>query len=232
MSASTMYVDSILVLPLHQSPCFELATRRLSLPFRASEYQTDPQALKDPVLPLGGQLLGVYSAAIKMAVQMAERSPLHALPESSPMPEDSVTDEDIQLSRELLHWYWASFSLSLKARQSTMLRQTHLVEASVRILEATGDYNDMSLIQWVKLVRIAADAVLALHQGHTQETAGLSDDQRDGILDTFETKRRQWLVECPFDLVNGKKLCTLVRHYLISPLCYLSRHTDLGEQSR
>lgn len=156
------------------------------------------------MLPLGGQLLGVYSAAIKMAVQMAERSPLHALPASSPMSEESVTEGDIQLSRELLHWYWASFSLTVKARQSTMLRQTHLVEASVRILETTQNVNDMSLIQWVNLVRIAAEAVLALHRGHTQESAGLSDEARDGILGVFEKKRKRWLVECPFDLVNGK----------------------------
>lgn len=164
----------------------------------------------DPVLPLGKHMLGVWGAAIRMVVQMAQASPLHALPPPS-AEEDSdvvarlVADDDVQLARELLHWYWASFSLTIKNRQSTMLHQTHLVEASVRVLQTTQSHHDMCLVEWVRLVRIAAEAVLALHRGHTEESAGLSDEARDGILDEFERKRKRWLVECPFDFVNGKK---------------------------
>lgn len=165
----------------------------------------------DPVLPLGEHLMGIWGAAMRMVVQMAEASPLgHVLPlpdeNGDAVADLAARDDDVvQLARELLHWYWASFSLTVKNRQSTMLRQTHLVESSLRVLQTTQCHHDMCLVQWVRLVRIAAEAVLALHQGHTKETAGLSDEARDEILDVFEKKRKMWLVDCPFDFVNGKK---------------------------
>lgn len=158
----------------------------------------------DPVFPLGEQLLGNYRTAVAMVVQMAEASRIHNLPHDAPIAEEDVTDEDIQLSRELLHWYWASFSLTMKSRKSSMLRKTHLVEASLRVLQIAGTQQDLFLTEWIKMARIGADTAVALHQGHTQASAGLSDEARDRILDTFEKRRKQWLVECPFDLVNGQ----------------------------
>lgn len=157
----------------------------------------------DPVFPLGEQLLQTYRTAIAMAVQMAESSRIHNLPRDVPILEQDVTDEHVQLSRELLHWYWASFSLAIKSRSASMLRKTNLVEASLRVLQIAGTQNDMFLTEWIKMARIAADTVLALHKGHTQALDGLSDEARDEILDTFEKRRKKWLVECPFDLVNG-----------------------------
>lgn len=152
---------------------------------------------------MGAQLLSVYGAAVKMLVQMAEDTKMYHLSSSFSITEDEITDDDIQLARELLRWYWVSFSLSVKSRQSTMLHQAHLVEASMRILKTTQNNNDACLIEWIKLVQIEAEAVLALYHGHTQSTSGLGDEARDRIIDDLERKRRHWLVECPFDLVSG-----------------------------
>lgn len=152
---------------------------------------------------MGSQLLSGFGAAMKMLVQMAEDTDMYQLSSSSSIPEERITEDIIQLSRELLRWYWVSFSLSVKSRQSTMLRHTHLVEASMQILKTTQKYNDACLIEWAKLVQIEADAVLALYRGHTQSTTGLDDEARDSIIDDLERKRRTWLVECPFDLVSG-----------------------------
>lgn len=163
----------------------------------------------DPVSPIGGELLGLWATAIRTVVRMAETTaPFPILPEDPTITDTTtaraVTAGDVQLARELLHWYWASFSLTVKNRRGTMLRQTRLVEAGVRVLRTTQSRHDMCLVEWVRLVRIAAEAVLALHRGHTQEAVGLSDEARDRILDEFERKRKQWLVDCPFDIVNGE----------------------------
>lgn len=158
----------------------------------------------DPVFPLGERVVEMYALAIQMVIEMAEQSKMHCLPADAPIQDDDVSEYDIQLSRELLHWYWASFSIAFKRRKHFMIRQTHLVDASVRILQVAPNQSDARLIQWIKLVRIAADAVLALHHGHTQKPEGLSAEARDEILETFESQRKQWLVDCPFHLVNGE----------------------------
>lgn len=158
----------------------------------------------DPVFPLGDHAVERYSLAIQMAVDMAEASKLHSLPDDAPLSDTDISSNDVQLSRELLHWYWGSFSLAIKRRRPTMLRRTKLVEASLRILKTAQDPDDAHLIQWIKLVQIAAEAVLALYWGHTQQAGGLSGEARDTILESFEKRRRQWLVDCPFHLVNGK----------------------------
>lgn len=158
----------------------------------------------DPVFPLGEHMVEMYSIAVQVIVDIAEASKLHSLPADAPLLDDDVSEGDIQLSRELLHWYWASFSIAFKRRTPRMVHQTHLVDASLRILQSTSNQSDARLIQWIKLVQIATDAVLALQHGHTQQVDGLSDEARDVILDSFEKKRKQWLVDCPFHLVNGK----------------------------
>lgn len=158
----------------------------------------------DPVFPLGEHVVEIYALAVQMAVEMAEQSKVHNLPADTPIQDDDVSEYDIQLSRELLHWYWASFSIAFKRRKHFMIRQTHMVDASLRILQSAPSRSDARLIQWIKLVRIAADAVLALHDGHTQKAEGLSEEERDEILESFEKKRKQWLVDCPFYLVNGQ----------------------------
>lgn len=158
----------------------------------------------DPVFPMGEHVVETYALAVQMAIDMAERSNLHRLPADTLIQDDDVSEHDIQLSRELLHWYWASFSIAFKRRKHFMIRQTHLVDASLRILQVAPNQSDARLIQWIKLIRIAADAVLALHDGHTQKAEGLSEEARDEILESFEKKRKQWLVDCPFYLVNGE----------------------------
>ncbi|KAJ4393837.1 hypothetical protein N0V93_003052 [Gnomoniopsis smithogilvyi] len=158
----------------------------------------------DPVFPLGEHAVEMYGIAVQMAVNMAEVSKLHSLPADAPIRDEDVSEVDIQLSRELLHWYWASFAIAFKKRKPRMIRQTHLVDASLRILQTTPNQSDARLIQYIKLVQIATDAVLALQHGHTQQVDGLSAEERDGILKSFEKKRKQWLVDCPFHLVNGK----------------------------
>lgn len=164
----------------------------------------------DPVFPLGEQLLPIYRTAVAMAVSMAEASRIHSIPIDEPLAEEDVTEADVQLSRELCHWYWASFSLAIKSRTSSMLRKTNLVEASLRVLRIAGTQADLFLMEWIKMARIGADTAVALHSGHTgQGEHGLSDEARDEILDGFERRRKKWLVECPFDLVNGEWMMLL-----------------------
>lgn len=159
----------------------------------------------DPIFPLGEHVLHIYRTAVAIVVRLAEASPVHSLPPNAPLAEPNLTGDHLRLSRELLHWYWASFSLSIKSRQSSMLRKTDLVDASLRVLRIAGTQHDMFLAEWIKMARIGADTALALHRGHTsQGSDGLSDEARDEILDAFEKRRKQWLVECPFDLVNGE----------------------------
>lgn len=158
----------------------------------------------DPVFPLGEHVVETYALAVQMVVEMAEQSKMHRLPADAPMQDDDVSEYDIQLSRELLHWYWASFSIAFKRRKHFMIRQTQLVDAGLRILQVAPNQSDARLVQWIKLVRIAADAVLALHHGHTQKAEGLSEEVREEILEKFENQRKQWLVDCPFHLVNGE----------------------------
>lgn len=159
----------------------------------------------DPALAREEQLMQAFHTAIDMAVQMTRASRIHSLPEDADIADDDMTDEVIQLSRDLLFCYWASFSLTIKIRRPSMLLRTGLVGMSVRVLQTTGNQHDMLLIEWAKLARIGAETVLSLHRGHTQNVDGLSDEARDEIINSFEKKRRQWLVECPFNLVNGEK---------------------------
>lgn len=163
----------------------------------------------EAAFPLVQQLLGVFHAGVSMALSMAATSKLHMLPDVSSISEDDITDDDIQLSRELLRWYWFSLTVLLKSRQAQlpqtyMLRQSHLLEASYRILETTHNNSDLSLLQWINLVKVVVEAIRALYRGHTQTLGGLSGEARDEILMKFEKEWKKWLVECPFDLVNGK----------------------------
>lgn len=169
-----------------------------------------------PVSSMGDQMMKIYGAAMSMAVKMAEASEIHRLPDDTAVSEDDVADEDMQLAREILHWYWASVTLLIKSRQDITMRLIRFVNPSLRVVRMSHRYQDMRLTQWTRLVQIAGDTVLALHRGHTKETGGLSDEARDGILESFERRRKQWLVECPFDIVNGMLLLLIsqTNHWL------------------
>lgn len=140
---------------------------------------------------------------VTLVVRLGQASRIHNLPEGVPIPEGDVTESDLDLSRQLLIWHWTSFSLAVKARQNILVRPFNLISSSLRILETSGSQSDMSLIEWIKLVQIAVEAAFALFNGHDR-AEGLSDEGRDSIIQSFERKRRQWLINCPFDLVNGE----------------------------
>jgi hypothetical protein len=140
---------------------------------------------------------------VNIVVRLGQASTRHNLPEGVPITEADVTERDLELSRQILLWHWTSFSLALKARQNILVRPFHLVGASLRILETSANQCDMSLVEWTKLIQIAVDATMSMFSGHDR-AQGLSDDDRDKIIQSFERKRRQWLINCPFDLVNGE----------------------------
>lgn len=144
-----------------------------------------------------------HNSVVSIVIRLGQASKRHNLPEGVPITEDDVTDRDLELSRQILLWNWLSFTIALKARQNVLVRPFHLVSSSLRILETSANQCDMSLVEWTKLVQIAVDAAFALFNGHDR-AQGLSDEDRDKIIQTFERKRRQWLINCPFDLVNGE----------------------------
>lgn len=141
---------------------------------------------------------------VTIVVRLGQASRIHNLPEGVPIPEGDVTERDLDLSRQLLVWHWTSFALAVKARQNILVRPFNLVSSSLRILETSGSQCDMSLIEWIKLTQLSVDAAFALFDGHVERAEGLSDEGRDSIIQSFERKRRQWLINCPFDLVNGE----------------------------
>lgn len=141
---------------------------------------------------------------ITILVRLGLESRIHNMPEGVPITEAEVTERALDLSRQLLIWHWTSFSLAVKARQNILVRPFSLVSSSLRILETSGNQCDMALIEWIKLIQLAVEAAFALFNGHVERPEGLSDGERDGIIQTFDKKRRQWLINCPFDLVNGE----------------------------
>ncbi|KAG8157502.1 hypothetical protein KVR01_012544 [Diaporthe batatas] len=142
-----------------------------------------------------------HNVMISIIVRLGKASSKHNIPDGIPIDEADVTERDLELSRLTLLWHWLSFTVALKARQNVLIRPFHLVSSSRRILETSSTQCDMSLVQWSKLSQVAVDAALALFDGHDR-AQGLSDDDRDKIIQNFERKRRQWLINCPFDLVN------------------------------
>lgn len=141
---------------------------------------------------------------VTLVVKLGQASRIHNLPEGVPIHEADVTERALDLSRQLCIWHWTSFSLAVKARHNILVRPFSLVTSSLRILETSGNQCDMSLIEWIKLIQIAVEAAFALFNGHVERAEGLSDEGRDSIIQSFERKRRQWLINCPFDLVNGE----------------------------
>lgn len=152
--------------------------------------------------PMREKMLQFNRIVVSIVVRLGQASRRHTLPEGVPITEADVTERDLELSRQILLWHWTSFSLALKARQNILVRPFNLVTSSLRIVETSGNQCDMSLVEWIKLIQIAVEAAFALFNGHDREQ-GLSDEDRDNIIQTFERKRRQWLINCPFDLVNG-----------------------------
>lgn len=141
---------------------------------------------------------------VSIVVRLGLASRIHNLPEGVPITEADVTERALDLSRQVLIWHWTSFSLAMKARSNILIRPFNLVSSSLRILETSGSQCDMSLIEWTKLIQIPVEAAFSLFNGHVERPEGLSDEERDGIIQSFERKRRQWLINCPFDLVNGE----------------------------
>jgi hypothetical protein len=163
-----------------------------------------------------GNLFQRSKTVANIVVRYGQASRLHNLPEGVPITEADVTERHLELSRQVLLWHWISFSLALKIRQDMILKPFHLVSSSLRILETSANQCDMSMVQWTKLIQISVDATMALFSGHDR-TQGLSDEDRDHIIQTFERKRRQWLINCPFDLVNGELsflMCVCVREMI------------------
>lgn len=152
---------------------------------------------------LRDKLFECNKIVVTLVVRLGQASRIHNLPGGMPINEGEVTERDLELSRQILVWHWTSFSLAVKARENILVRPLSLVSSSLRILETSGSQCDMSLIEWIKLIQIAVDAAYALFDGHDRPE-GLSDEERDSIIQTFERKRRQWLINCPFDLVNGE----------------------------
>ncbi|KAK2597515.1 hypothetical protein N8I77_012297 [Diaporthe amygdali] len=140
--------------------------------------------------------------SVAVVVRLGQESKIHNIPEGMPIAENDVTQRDLDLSRQLLQWHWSSFSLAVKARENLLIRPLNLISTSLRIMETSGSQCDMALVEWSKLIQITVEACLSLFSGHTEGADGLSDEQRENIIRSFERKRKQWLINCPFDLVN------------------------------
>lgn len=73
----------------------------------------------------------------------------------------------------------------------------------MRIIDKSTELADRCLAAWVKLAHLAQDAATTLFRAHTSYY-GLTDEGRDVIVDEFEEKLRQWMVDCPIDIMNGE----------------------------
>ncbi|KAL1848949.1 hypothetical protein Daus18300_013407 [Diaporthe australafricana] len=178
------------------------------------------------------RLFRCHNLAVAIITKLGQASPIHNNLEGMPVAEDEVTEADLDLSRQLLMWHWTSFLLALKSRENLLIRPFNLISTSLRILETSGSQCDMALVQWTKLVQISLEACLAIFSGHTESAEGLSDEERDSIIRSFERKRRQWLVNCPFDLVNE----TLMLEYhhsalLLSEVIYPAGRANFQHRS-
>lgn len=156
--------------------------------------------------PLRERVFNRNRIVVTHVVRLGLESRMHTLPEGVPINEAEVTERALDLSRQILIWHWTSFSLAVKARHNILVRPFNLVSSSLRILETSGSQCDMALIEWIKLIQIAVEAAFALFNGHVERAEGLSDEERDSIVQSFDRKRRQWLINCPFDLVNGESM--------------------------
>lgn len=85
-----------------------------------------------------------------------------------------------------------------------MLRYNRLVRQSMRIIERSPEHADRRLAAWVKLAHLAQDAATTLFRAHTSYY-GLTDEGRDVIVDEFEERLGQWMVDCPMEIMNGKQ---------------------------
>ncbi|KAI3401486.1 hypothetical protein diail_10920 [Diaporthe ilicicola] len=156
----------------------------------------------DLAQPSHDRLYRCHKVSLAIVTRLGQASTIHSATEELPIAEEDVTERDRDLSRQLLTWHWTSFQLAMKARENLLVRPVNLISRSMRILEASGSQCDLALVQWARLVQIALEAALSLFSGHTMNAEGLTDEDRDDIIQSFERRRRQWLVNCPFDLVN------------------------------
>ncbi|KAI7773365.1 hypothetical protein LA080_011101 [Diaporthe eres] len=178
------------------------------------------------------KLYGSNKVVVAIVIKLGQASRIHNLPEGVPITEADVTEKALDLSRQLLVWHWASFSLAVKAREDILIRPFSLVSSSLRILETSGNQCDMSLVEWIKLIQIAVEAASALFNGHDR-AEGLSDEGRDSIIQSFERKCRQWLINCPFDLVN--EFLMLEYHHsmlVLTEVIYPAGRADFNTRSR
>ena len=91
----------------------------------------------------------------------------------------------------------------MKVRQPMMLRYNRLVRQSMRIVEKSPEHADRCLASWVKLAHLAQDATTTLFRAHTSHY-GLNDEGRDVIIEEFEEKMQEWIVNVPMDIMNRK----------------------------
>lgn len=103
----------------------------------------------------------------------------------------------------------------MKVRQPMPLHHIDLVKASLRILQTSHCRHDRCLVQWTKLAHSTSDTGTLLFRGHTLQPNGLSDEGRDAIIKSHEVKMKQWLVTCPFDLVNDLLMVEYHSYFLI-----------------
>ncbi|KAG6363878.1 hypothetical protein INS49_008981 [Diaporthe citri] len=185
----------------------------------------------DPTQSMRERFFECNKMVVAIVIKLGQASKIHNLPEGVPITEADVTERALDLSRQLCIWHWTSFSLAVKARENILIRPFSLVNSSLRILETSGNQCDMSLIEWIKLIQIAVEGAFALFNGHDR-AEGLSDEGRDSIIQYFERKRRQWLINCPFDLVN--EFLMLEYHYtalVLTEVIYPAGRADFHARS-
>ncbi len=69
-----------------------------------------------------------------------------------------------------------------------------LVQQSLKIVEASQDRVDRSLIAWVALAQITQDTRMLLYA---------IDRSRKNIIQQFQQRLREWPASCPQDIVDG-----------------------------
>jgi hypothetical protein len=92
----------------------------------------------------------------------------------------------------------------IKIRRGLAWQLTDVVQQSIDILEQSEDPTDRYLVERARLVQIGHETTTALVSGYLSPT-GLNGVSRHEILESFQTRLRVWVRDCPLDVMDGKR---------------------------
>ena len=92
----------------------------------------------------------------------------------------------------------------VKIRQGTTRQHTDVIQASIRILEQSEDLTDRYLVERARLVQIGHETTATLIKSYLSPV-GLDSALRQNILESFQTRMKIWVRDCPLDVMDGKK---------------------------